>query len=61
VQSLAEPLPDPADDPSGELAASVINRAMERLVLQCPEQYLWGYNRYKAPRAQAAATTATSG
>jgi KDO2-lipid IV(A) lauroyltransferase len=23
---------------------------MERLVLQCPEQYLWGYHRYKAPR-----------
>ncbi|MDP2170792.1 MAG: lysophospholipid acyltransferase family protein [Rhodocyclaceae bacterium] len=24
-----------------------INREIERLVLMCPEQYLWGYNRYK--------------
>ncbi|MDO9243899.1 MAG: lysophospholipid acyltransferase family protein, partial [Rhodocyclaceae bacterium] len=24
-----------------------INREIERLVLLCPEQYLWGYNRYK--------------
>ncbi|HEU4459267.1 MAG TPA: lysophospholipid acyltransferase family protein [Methylibium sp.] len=31
-------------------AASAINRAMERLILQCPEQYLWGYHRYKQPR-----------
>lgn len=27
-----------------------INQAMERLVLQAPSQYLWGYARYKAPR-----------
>jgi KDO2-lipid IV(A) lauroyltransferase len=27
-----------------------INREIERLILQCPEQYLWGYNRYKRPR-----------
>ena len=30
--------------------AAVINRAMEFLIRQCPEQYLWGYNRYKGPR-----------
>lgn len=24
-----------------------VNREIERLVLMCPEQYLWGYNRYK--------------
>jgi KDO2-lipid IV(A) lauroyltransferase len=29
--------------------AARINRAMERLILRCPEQYLWSYNRYKAP------------
>ena len=23
---------------------------MERLIRQCPQQYLWGYHRYKAPR-----------
>jgi KDO2-lipid IV(A) lauroyltransferase len=26
-----------------------INRAIEELVRECPEQYLWGYNRYKIP------------
>lgn len=26
-----------------------INRAIEQLVLTCPAQYLWGYNRYKRP------------
>jgi len=29
--------------------ATRINRAMERLILLCPEQYLWSYNRYKTP------------
>ncbi|MBH9552196.1 lysophospholipid acyltransferase family protein [Inhella gelatinilytica] len=27
-----------------------INRAMEGLILEAPQQYLWGYNRYKGPR-----------
>jgi KDO2-lipid IV(A) lauroyltransferase len=26
---------------------------MEALVLACPQQYLWGYARYKAPRKDA--------
>ena len=39
-------------------AATVINRAMERLIMQCPQQYLWGYDRYKAPRPVGAAETA---
>jgi Kdo2-lipid IVA lauroyltransferase/acyltransferase len=30
--------------------AAVMNRAMEFLIRQCPEQYLWGYNRFKGPR-----------
>ncbi|WP_019559859.1 lysophospholipid acyltransferase family protein [Caldimonas manganoxidans] len=42
---MAEPLPLEA-----ESAAACINRAMERLILQCPGQYLWGYHRYKHPR-----------
>jgi KDO2-lipid IV(A) lauroyltransferase len=29
--------------------AQQINHEMERLIRQCPEQYLWGYNRYKRP------------
>ena len=28
-----------------------VNRAMESLVLSAPQQYLWGYARYKTPRA----------
>jgi len=34
---------------SGESATRRINRALESLVRECPEQYLWGYNRYKIP------------
>lgn len=33
---------------AGETATPAdINREIERLVMMCPEQYLWGYNRYK--------------
>lgn len=35
------------------LAAAHINRAMQDLILQRPQQYLWGYARYKAPKAMA--------
>ena len=28
-----------------------LNRQLEDLVRECPEQYLWGYNRYKKPPA----------
>jgi KDO2-lipid IV(A) lauroyltransferase len=35
-------------------AATQINRAMEMLILQKPEQYLWGYARYKKPKGEAA-------
>jgi KDO2-lipid IV(A) lauroyltransferase len=31
-------------------AATQINRAMEELILQKPQQYLWGYARYKLPK-----------
>ena len=31
-------------------AVTMINQAMEALIRQCPEQYLWGYARYKQPR-----------
>src|SRR3954465_4673277 len=34
---------------AGERATRRINRALEALVRECPEQYLWGYNRYKTP------------
>jgi KDO2-lipid IV(A) lauroyltransferase len=52
LSRLAEPLPVQGEDAQAlQLTqAEVINRAMQQLVLQCPEQYLWGYNRYKRPR-----------
>ena len=49
VSELGEALP--ANDPGQAESAAVINRAMERVIRQCPQQYLWGYNRYKTPRA----------
>ncbi len=32
-----------------ESAVHQVNLAMEQLVRTCPQQYLWGYARYKAP------------
>jgi KDO2-lipid IV(A) lauroyltransferase len=49
VSALDENLPH-AEAGQAESAA-IINRAMERLIRQCPQQYLWGYNRYKQPRS----------
>ena len=34
-----------------DVAVVQINQAMERLVRECPGQYLWGYARYKGPRS----------
>jgi Kdo2-lipid IVA lauroyltransferase/acyltransferase len=50
---LGEALPEDAEAQAESAAA--INRAMERLIRQCPRQYLWGYHRYKAPRAASPA------
>ena len=35
-----------------EGAVHQINLAMERLIRECPSQYLWGYARYKQPRVE---------
>ena len=53
VVAPPEALPPPgADDAAHQTeCATVINRAMEHLILQHPGQYLWGYHRYKSPRA----------
>ena len=45
VQPLAQALPATLLE-----AVTAVNHAMETLVLQCPQQYLWGYARYKQPR-----------
>lgn len=41
-------------DADPERAAAQINAAMGRLIRRCPQQYLWGYGRYKKPREQPA-------
>ena len=33
-----------------EATAAAINQELMKLISSCPEQYLWGYNRYKTPR-----------
>ena len=47
VQPLEDVLPV---DSAG--AVGVVNRALEALILGCPQQYLWGYARYKQPRQE---------
>jgi len=42
--------PLPAPEP-GESGMRLLNRAVESLIRERPEQYLWGYNRYKTPRS----------
>ncbi len=37
------------------LEPETLNRALEALIRRRPEQYLWGYHRYKAPRGERAA------
>ncbi|MBX9792663.1 MAG: lysophospholipid acyltransferase family protein [Burkholderiaceae bacterium] len=49
VSQLGDELPS-----DGAAAAAVINHAMEGLILRCPQQYLWGYDRYKRPRGGGA-------
>jgi Kdo2-lipid IVA lauroyltransferase/acyltransferase len=48
--ALTEPLAADLDS-----AVAQINREMERIINQRPEQYLWGYARYKQPKAQPVA------
>ncbi|QTD44790.1 lysophospholipid acyltransferase family protein [Ottowia testudinis] len=48
-----QPFPD-ALSADLNTAVAQINRAMEGLIRQCPQQYLWGYGRYKTPRGQPA-------
>lgn len=48
LDELHEPLSEDA-----LTAAAQVNAAMQRLILRCPGQYLWGYERYKQPRADS--------
>lgn len=49
------PLESPGNDTA---AAQQMNAQMEKLIRECPHQYLWGYARYKAPRAEPHGATA---
>jgi KDO2-lipid IV(A) lauroyltransferase len=41
---------EPVDeDLTGKEGAQRLNDVLERIIRTCPEQYLWGYNRYKHP------------
>jgi KDO2-lipid IV(A) lauroyltransferase len=53
----------PTETCDGDLAArcAAMNREIERLVRQCPQQYLWGYNRYKQPRGPRGGQAETEG
>jgi KDO2-lipid IV(A) lauroyltransferase len=52
-------LPGPVPEGT-EAQAAWVNAAMERIIQRAPEQYLWGYNRYKKPRAAEAAEAAAA-
>lgn len=47
-RELLRPLADDLDQAVGQ-----INQEMERLIRECPAQYLWGYARYKPPKGDA--------
>jgi KDO2-lipid IV(A) lauroyltransferase len=48
ARELQAPLPDTLPE-----AVTQLNADIERLIRECPQQYLWSYGRYKPPRAQA--------
>ena len=58
---LVRPLPAGTDAAAQLEAATIINESMEQVILSDPGQYLWGYNRYKAPRAAESVETRPEG
>ncbi len=57
VEEMAVPLPARAglsEEAWSAAAATAINRSMESIIARKPEQYLWGYHRYKQPRSSGA-------
>ncbi|MBQ0945413.1 lysophospholipid acyltransferase family protein [Ideonella sp. 4Y16] len=48
---LVGPLPAGSDEAAQVQAARIVNRTMEMVIARWPHQYLWGYHRYKRPRA----------
>jgi len=54
------PWPEAIAEEAGAAAAQV-NARMEGLIRECPQQYLWGYARYKQPRTEGVAAGAGAG
>jgi Kdo2-lipid IVA lauroyltransferase/acyltransferase len=53
LRPLAQALPARGDEAEAAwmaTAAAAINRSMEVVIAHKPDQYLWGYHRYKQPR-----------
>ncbi|MEY4711035.1 MAG: hypothetical protein RIS88_485 [Pseudomonadota bacterium] len=48
ARELQAPLPNALPE-----AVAQVNADIERLIRECPQQYLWSYGRYKPPRAPA--------
>ena len=61
ASELVRPLPVGNDAAAQVETATIVNETMEREILGDPGQYLWGYNRYKKPRAAEAAEARTEG
>ena len=45
---------------SAEEKVAQLNHEIERLIRECPGQYLWGYNRYKTPSGAPPAPAANN-
>ncbi|MCG5496482.1 lysophospholipid acyltransferase family protein [Ectothiorhodospira variabilis] len=41
------PAPEAIYDQDPQVAATAVNQAVEALIRQCPEQYMWSYKRFK--------------
>jgi hypothetical protein len=49
----AQPLPEPLPADAAARGVGGGHQPRDGIVIrQCPQQYLWGYHRYKAPRAR---------
>ena len=57
VEAFGEALPRGGSGGDQAESATAVNRAMERLILQRPQQYLWGYQRYKSPRSSGSSSS----
>jgi len=58
ASQLVRALPESTDAQAQVEAATIINETMEQVIRSDPGQYMWGYNRYKAPRGPDSADTA---